>query len=64
MSMARDKCVRVNFELKGELAAWLKDMVRKGYYGSYPEAVRQSLVLLRYYHNQTGGTANSVKKKG
>jgi hypothetical protein len=47
---------RINFDLKGELAKWLKWLKEQGYVSSYAEAIRFSLVLLRDYYRKLGIT--------
>jgi Arc/MetJ-type ribon-helix-helix transcriptional regulator len=38
---------RINFDLSGDLAIWLREMKELGYFKNNPEAVRLGLVLLR-----------------
>jgi len=55
---------RFNFELTGELAEWLQEMKRRGFFSSNPEAVRLSLTMLRYYYSQIDVIVEQAEKNG
>ena len=46
---------RVNFDVTGELAEWIQDMKRRGFFVTTPEIVRLSLTLLRHHSRQRLG---------
>jgi Arc/MetJ-type ribon-helix-helix transcriptional regulator len=46
---------RVNFDVTGELAEWIQDMKRRGFFVTTPEIVRLSLTLLRHHYRQRLG---------
>jgi len=45
---------RVNFDVTGELAEWIQDMKRRGFFVTTPEIVRLSLTYLRHHYRHIG----------
>ena len=45
---------RINFNLTGDLAVWLRDVKERGYFNNNPQAVRQGLVLLQDHLRKLG----------
>lgn len=47
---------RVNFDVTGELAEWMQDVKRRGFFLTNPEIVRLSLTYLRHHYRRIGVT--------
>ncbi len=59
-----ESILRVNFEIKGDMAVWGRDMISRGYFVSSSEAVRFALPLLRDHYENMGIHSEQAKKKG
>ena len=46
---------RVNFDVTGELAEWIQDMKRRGFFVTTPEIVRLALTILQLHYRQILG---------
>ena len=46
---------RINFDVTGELAEWIQDMKRRGFFVTTPEVVRLALTFLQYHYGQRLG---------
>ena len=58
MIMGRDSdkvTERVSFEVTGELAEWMAEMKRRGYFAQNPEIVRLALTVLQHHYNRRLG---------